>query len=349
MKLKYLLLSISTLIWAGCHSALADLITTPVSYQMVADDILLDGVVEASKQSTASAQTAGQVIAVNYDVHDIVERDAVILRLTDKKQRAERDQANASLKEAGSHLREAKNELARMKGIYAKKLASQAQMDRATTAYQTSKARVDAAKAQLVQAQEQLDFTVVSAPWAGIMQERHVELGEFVNVGQPLMTGISLEELRVEVKVPQRLASQVKSSEYSNVLLDDGRVFKSSDILFFPQAIAASSSFRVRINLPQTVDKLFPGMFVKVSFAGQPTRQLLVDAKAVMYRSELTAVYVSTKSGLRLRQIKTGRQFAEKMVVLAGLQAGENVVIDPVAAGIQLKTLESKLNTESAE
>lgn len=338
MKRNYpFVLASVLLVCSGFLTVSAALPTSQVEYQTIADEIRLDGVVEAVKQSTASAQTTGQVIEINYDVHDFVERDAVILRLTDKKQRAARDEAAASLKEAETRLQEAQRELVRIQGIFARKLTSQAQMDAASAAFSAAKARVEASRANLVQAQEQLDFTTIEAPWSGILLERHIEVGEAVSVGQPLMTGLSLEELRVDVSVPQRFFSAFRQSDAVTVDLDSGEKIQPESKVFFPQAIARSASFRVRLNLPAGIDDLFPGMFVKVTFAGESKPRLVVDSAAILQRSELTAVYVQTDSGPRLRQVKVGREYGNKTEVIAGLQSGETVILNPVAAGILLK------------
>ena len=235
MKRNYPFVLASVLLaCSGFLTVSAALPTSQVEYQTIADEIRLDGVVEAVKQSTASAQTTGQVIEINYDVHDFVERDAVILRLTDKKQRAARDEAAASLKEAETRLQEAQRELVRIQGIFARKLTSQAQMDAASAAFSAAKARVEASRANLVQAQEQLDFTTIEAPWSGILLERHIEVGEAVSIGQPLMTGLSLEELRVDVSVPQRFFSAFRQSDAVTVDLDSGEKIQPESKVFFP-------------------------------------------------------------------------------------------------------------------
>jgi multidrug efflux pump subunit AcrA (membrane-fusion protein) len=80
-------------------------------------------------------------------------------------------------------------------------------------------------------------------------------------------------------------------------------------------------------------------MLVKVAFAIGELQELTVPAEAVVRRSEVTAVYIQNEKGeLFLRPIRIGRITADQRIpVLAGLQAGEQVITDPIAAGIQLK------------
>ena len=176
------------------------------------------------------------------------------------------------------------------------------------------------------------------APYAGIVTERHVEVGETVRVGQPLMSGLSLEKLRVIVDVPQEIAAQVRELKKAFVQTADGRV-EAVGVTIFPFADSASNTFRVRVELPDGQFGLYPGMFVKVAFVIGRTHRLLVPTAALIQRSEVTGVYVvDDKERVRMRQVRVGDTFGDRTEVLAGLSDGERVADDPVTAGIYLKT-----------
>jgi len=186
-----------------------------------------------------------------------------------------------------------------------------------------------------------LDHTVVRAPYSGIVVKRHVELGETANVGQPLMTGLSLEHLRATVALPQGMVQQVRANDKAFVVLP-GPVHKrleADKLVVFPYADPVSHTFKVRVNLPQGISGLYPGMLIKVGFVTGTTRALLIPAAAVVYRSEVTGVYVvSPKGQVALREIRLGRRYGDKQyIVLAGLQQGERVALDPIQAGVYLK------------
>jgi len=93
------------------------------------------------------------------------------------------------------------------------------------------------------------------------------------------------------------------------------------------------------MNLPKDLQGVRSGTFVKVTFVTGETRRLLIPHQAVVHRSELTAVYVADAGGtISLRQVRVGRVYGDKMIeVLSGLQEGENVVLDPIEAGLALK------------
>jgi len=299
---------------------------------------VLDGTVEAVNRGTVSAQTSGRVLQINYDVDDFVEKGAVLLRLRDATQRANLDQARATREEAQSRFIEARDEQQRVRELHRKNLVSKSQMDAANAALNASNAQVKSADARITQAQEQLSNTVIKAPYSGIVTERMVEVGEIASVGQPLVSGISLEKLRVTVNVPQRVIEAVRNAGKAQVIFDDGRIAESSDLVFFPYANPQTNTFQVRIRLADSVKGVFPGMFAKVAFTIDQAQRLLVPETAIAYRSELTGIYViSDADEVNLRQVRLGRHVGDQVELLAGAEAGQRVALNPAAAGVFVK------------
>ena len=297
-----------------------------------------DGTVEAVNQATMSAQTAGRIAEVFYDVDDYVEPGDPIVRFTDVEQQSALRQARASLEEALARQKQADAEFERARGLFESGSSSRREYDQALAARDAAAARVAAARSAVATAEQQLEYTLVRAPYAGIVTERHVEVGEAVSVGQPLMSGLSLESLRVIVNLPQQVAAKVRVHKEAHVLTDEGRVAAES-ITIFPFADSASNTFTVRVELPAGQFALYPGMFVKVAFVIGDAERLLVPTRALLRRSEVTGVYVvSTDGEVRLRQVRAGNTFGDRTEILAGLSAGERIALDPVRAGIYVKS-----------
>ncbi len=302
-----------------------------------AHEIRLDGTIEAVNRATVQAQTGGEIVEILFDVDDYVERGAVLLRMKDTEQRARVRRAEAALSEAEARLRQAESEYARIRGIFEKKLVSRSAMDKATAELKAARARVRQAKAALAEAREQLEHTVVRAPYSGIVVERHVQVGEIATPGKPLMTGISLETLRAVVMLPQKWVSAVREQRKARVYWA-GRTFESRRVTVYPYGDERAHTFKTRVRLEGDLKGLYPGMLVKVGFRTGTRRVLAVPAEAIMHRSEVTAVYVVDDAGIHLRQIRAGRPVDGGLVeVLAGLEAGERVALDPIRATFALK------------
>jgi len=337
MNLKYWLTGIAFLGLSQLAVA-TDLKVIIAQSQLSKQERLFDAVIEAVHQSTMSSQIVGRVVEINYDVDDFVPKGSVILHFRDTEPQARLDQAKAGLGEAQARRKEADDEYQRVKDIYARKLVAQSELDRAAAGQKAAQARLKAAEAKLAEAREQLDHTVIKAPFSGYVTQRHVEVGETVGVGQPLMSGFSYEHLRATVQIPQVFVDSVRQHGKARVILKDDQSVEAESLRVFPYADQKGHSFKVRVNLPQADYGVYPGMFVKVAFVTGEVERLLILADAVVKRSELTGVYVLAEDGrVSLRQIRVGRRIGNQVEVLAGLSVGERIAVDPIAAGIELK------------
>jgi RND family efflux transporter MFP subunit len=313
------------------------LATLTVGYETAARERVWDGTVEAVNQATVSAQTSGRVAEIFYDVDDFVEAGAPIMRFTDTEQRAALDSARGAFVEAQARTAEADSELTRIAAMFENGTVARARFDQAQANRDAAAARLESARAGVTNAEQQLQYTVVRAPYAGIVSRRHVEIGEIVRPGAPLMSGLSLEQVRVVVDVPQSMLAPIRNIGRASVYVGDGAPIAAESLTFFPIADAATNTFRVRASLPAAGVTLYPGTFVKIGFVVGEAQRLLLPASAIVRRSELAAVYVVGDEAVTLRQVRLGRRYGDNVEVLAGLAAQENVAIDPVAAGVYLQ------------
>ncbi|MBP0048044.1 efflux RND transporter periplasmic adaptor subunit [Marinobacterium sp. AK62] len=323
-----LLLALSTGAFAAETSPPSHLV---VERQTLEEHLLLDGVIEAVQQSTVSAQTSGRVTALPFDVDDSVPAGALIVQLEDSEQQARFSQAQAGLREAQAGLTDARQQFSRIQSLHERKLVANQALDQARNQLNAAEARLARAEAALAEARKQLDYTRITAPYGGILVERHVELGESVNPGQPLLTGLSLEHLRVVVDLPQQYAGLAREQRRARVTLPNGSELETGDMTFYPYADPATHTFRLRMPLTEPDGQLYPGMLVKVSVPVGHHDAIWIPAEAVLHRSELRAVFVlDTDDHPRLRQVRLGVRNGDQVEVLAGLKAGERIVSRPL-------------------
>lgn len=285
----------------------------------------IDGLIEAVNQATITAQTSGRITKIYFDVDDYVKKGDILIEFSNKGQRAAFNAAQANLKQAEADYN-------RTKEIYAEKLVAKAVLDKAEATYKS-------AKAHLEQAQEELGYTEVRAPYSGIVVQRYVEVGENAAVGQKLMTGLSLESLRAKVSIPQEMIYGVREHKQAFLLYKDGQRVAAESMRISAYADPVSHSFAVQVYLPKGEYGVYPGMYAKVVFVLGEDQALKIPYASAVHRSEVTAVYVvDAKQQISFRQVRLGKRSADGLVeVLAGLQVGERVAIDPVYAGVLLK------------
>lgn len=317
----------------GQQTSLSRPLTTAVAERKeLQETVHLDGVIEAVQQSTVSAQTSGTVQSLPYDVDDSVAAGDLIVQLEDSEQRSRLRQAQAGLEEAEAAAADARQRFERIEAVHERGLVSRQEFDQARNNLAAARARVERAKGAVSEAQEQLSYTRVVAPYGGILTERHVEVGESVNPGQPLLSGLSLEQLRVVVDLPQKYAELARTERQAKVTLGDGRVLETGEMTFYPYANPQTHTFRLRMRLSEPNGSLFPGMLVKVGVPVASREALWVPASSLIQRSELRAVFVLDEQGRpRLRQVRTGVSDNGRLEILAGLSEGERVVTNPSA------------------
>ena len=233
----------------------------------------------------------------------------------------------------------ARKELARQRHLFQKRYISQAALDQAEAQFKATEAGVRGSLAQAGAAHTQTGFFTLTAPYSGTVAEVTAEVGDMALPGKPLLTVYDPAAMRVVAPLPQGkkalLASQTPVRLELPALPEAQRWQQARSVNLLPTADAGSQTIQVRLSLPQLGAQLMPGMFARAYFplAGDSHPRLLVPRQAIVRRTELNAVYVVTpQNQVQLRQVRLGRQLGDEVEILAGVQAGEAVALDPIAA-----------------
>lgn len=292
----------------------------------------VDGTVEAVNHATVAAQTSGRVTAIYFDVGDHVPAGAVLIRLRATEQHAALQQAKAAWSTADARASEAQTRYRRILDMYDRQVVPKASLDQATADRDAAVAQLSAARAAVDSAAQGVDYTEIRAPYAGVVTQRLVEVGETVAPGTPLMSGVSLQQLRVAVDIPQSVVDAVRRNMKAAVYFD-GRRIEATHVTVFPVASTSSNSFRAWLDLPADIARVYPGMFVKAGLVTGERDRLLVPASAIVRRSSVTAVYLILAGGwTSMQQVRLGEPIGNSFEVLSGLVPGDRVALDPLAA-----------------
>jgi RND family efflux transporter MFP subunit len=296
-----------------------------------------EAVLEAVRQSTVAAQIAGRIVDLRFDVGDYVKKGEVIVRIDERAATQAVAASEAQVREAEAAARNARLTFERSRQLFAQKFISQAALDKAEADYKQAQARLAAVLAGAGAAATERSFATIVAPYSGVVSARHVELGEMAVPGKPLMTGFDPSSLRAVANVPQSQVPAIQASGRARVEIPSlGRWIEARAITVVPAADPRTHTTRVRLDLPEDLRGVYPGVFARAHFTVGRAERLLVPREAVFRRSELTAVYVLDDKGYpRLRQVRLGTAGDERAVeVLAGLKPGERVALEPVKAGM---------------
>ncbi|MDO8262491.1 MAG: efflux RND transporter periplasmic adaptor subunit [Gallionella sp.] len=336
---KSWILGVLSLLLQGVVTAHAagQLAVAAVQYREVAQSYAVEGLVEATRQSTVSAQIGGRIKEINFDVGSRVNKGQVILRIDERETGQALAGSNAQVLQAQATLQNAKAAYERSRQLFAQKFISQSALDKAQADYQVARAQAAASEAGAGQASLAHGYSAVIAPYGGVVAARLVEVGEMVMPGKPLMTGFDPAGMRVVVSVPQYRLPEIGSNPKVMVEVPSlNRWINAASVTVQPMADTRTHSTQVRVYLPVNEEGVYPGMFVRAHFVVGKANKLVIPVSAVLRRSEVVAVYVVDEKGdVKLRQVRLGDTTADGAVeVLAGLNPGEQVALEPVKAGI---------------
>ncbi len=295
------------------------------------------GTVESVRKARLSAEVSGRVEALPYDAADAVEAGAVLVRLDDSDLRARLAVARAALAAAEARLKEARQEFNRTRRLYEQESASEQQMERATAALDRARAEQSRRKAEIGRLRIQLDKTTIAAPFGGVVVARHIETGELARPGTPLITLIDPERLRLVARVQEsrlpELAADGRARAWVPAL---GERFPADRVTVIPQGDPRTHTFEVRLRLPAGTGAS-AGMFGRAELSLGTWQTLLVPGRAIVRRSEITGVYVVADERVSFRLVELGEETPDGWEVLAGLQPGERIALEPERALRYLK------------
>ena len=339
-KFEFWILASYIFIFSALAQAGETIATTQVQYKEVAQTYSAEGVVEATRQSTVSAQISGRVKEVHFDIGDKVKKGQIILRIDER----EADQAvagsQAQVLQAQAALQNAKVNYERSLQLFTQKFISQSALDKALSDYKMAQAQAAASEAGAKQSSIAQAYTTVIAPYGGVVSARMVELGEMVTVGKPLMTGFDPSQMRVIVNVPQYKLAEIGAQPSAKIEIPSlAKWLKPASVMVQPAADARTHSTQVKITLSDNEIGLYPGMFVRAHFVVGKVKKLLIPASAIVKRSEVVGAYVMSEKGvMSLRQIRISDVNSENEVeILSGLTEGERVAVDAIKAGMTIK------------
>ncbi|CDM24126.1 efflux transporter, RND family, MFP subunit, putative [Castellaniella defragrans 65Phen] len=306
--------------------------TAPVLAVESPDRLEIDGVVEAVRQATIAAQVAGAVTAVEVQAGDAVRAGQVLLRLDGADAGQAREAARALAGEARAELALAQAEYARRKALYEQRYVSRAAYDQARARLAAARAQADAREAQARAAEARSGHFTVLAPHDGLLGRLDAHLGDMVMPGQPLAVLFDPGALRIRAEVPQRFIGRLAPRARAAGPADVPAPPEGLPVQVLPARDAASLTGTVRLALPPGARGPAPGSPVRIAFELRDTARtrLWIPTRAIVRRTGVAGVYVLGADGAaRLRQVRPGPEAGDATEILAGLDAGERVVLDP--------------------
>jgi RND family efflux transporter MFP subunit len=271
------------------------------------------GAVISPSLAQVSSQVPGRVVKIRVEAGDRVKAGQVLVSLSAPEFQARLSQAQAQLKQAAADYQ-------RYKFLFKEGAASPQEFGAMEARYKT-------ARAQVAEAATLTGYTMVKAPAAMVVAERKVAVGDVVQPGQPLITLYNPARLQIEGEVNDNYREQVKVGKVARVTVPAVKFTGELPLAeVFPISAAGSRTFKVRTGWVQN-PALVPGMFARLSLPLGATLGLLIPKAAVHTVGQLTMVKVVVDHTAQLRQVKLGQKEGDQVEVLAGLKAGDRIIL----------------------
>lgn len=276
------------------------------------------GTVRPVDAAVLSAKVAGTIDFVDADPGRRVRAGDVLVRIDDREIRARLESAQAALDQA-------ERDFARFQKLHADRVIT-------TQEFEAAQTKLRAARAAKDEAETALAYTVVAAPFDGVVTRRHVQRGDLAVPGRALVEVENPGALRLEATVPESLAPVLELGQRLGVRIDAARALLEGVVAeIAPVSDPASRTVLVKLDLPPHAG-VRSGQFGRLRVPAPDRAALRIPESALIRRGHLEFVVVNDEGTARLRIVRTGRREQGMVEVLAGLEEGEEVFSDGAQA-----------------
>ena len=359
-----------------------DVTAQPVVERAITRTLRVTGSLTADEQAEVSAETSGRIVKTPVERGSNVGQGALLVQIAGEQTAAQMEeaQANADRIRAGlalgandaldvervpnvanakAELTLAEADFTRFKSLLDQRVVSQAEFDQQRTRVEAARQRyeaqrntaqqdfrsLEAARARVAIARKSLGDTTVRAPFAGVVVERKVSVGDYVSPGTQVATVVKINPLRVLLTVPEQSVGLVKVGQPVNLQVDayPNRTFTGTVRFVSPSLRADQRALTVEALVPNPSGELKPGFFATAHIEqSEKAQALLIDRRAIREVGKTNRVFVLAGDTVQERIVTLG-QIAEPLVeVVSGLSAGDRVAIGGAAltdgAKVQVRT-----------
>ncbi len=346
----------------------------------IARFIEVTGTLTAQESAEVAAEIAGRIVATPVERGSRVGSAGELIRIaaTEVDAQAREAEANAAQIEARLGIaggqsfeaarvpevanadaarRLARTDFERARTLHAGKMISQAEFDQKSAQLESADRQYDvarngaeqqyqslmAARARVTVARKAVADTVVRSPFAGLVGERFVSVGDYVTRGTKVASVMRVDPLRVELTVPEQYVAAVAAGRDVTFQVDayPGETFTGQVRYVSPSVTAATRALIVEAVVPNATGRLKPGFFATARIAqSSSTPALLVPASAVRTVAGTARVFVVAGDRVEERVVMVGQQVDQRIEITDGLAAGERVAasgVETLADGVRVQ------------
>jgi len=301
-----------------------------------------DATLTAGEEGTVGAKAPGKVMQILFQEGDTVAKGTPLVTLDSQdisdQLKASQDQlaaVKAGLPKAEANLETAQRNYNNAKVLFEAKAISKNDMNDAETALKVAQADLKALEANIEVArqgvdslQHSVDDMVIKAPLDGIVDEKNVEVGQYVNPGVPLAKVKNISVVNAVFKIAQNDADKIKIGQKAQVRLSgDNQIYDGTVRYISTAANTASRTFDCKVEVPNKDNRLKPGTYAKVDITGSSeVAVLVIPLQAVAGNEESYYVFTDENGVARRNDVTLGKTYNDWIEVKSGLAEGASVI-----------------------
>ncbi|MFT5698332.1 MAG: RND family efflux transporter MFP subunit [Desulforhopalus sp.] len=288
-----------------------------VTREVASNQIELVGTVEAVEQAEISSKITGNILSIAIDLGSRIKKGDLLIKLS-------AGEISAQMQQAGAQLEQAKRNLAREEKLLKQNAAT-------PETVKSLKDTVRIAQAAYLETQTMLDYTIISAPFDGIITQKPANAGDLATPGKPLLRIEGENNLQILTDIPEAMIHRITSGDILHATIPaTGSKVTGVVTEVSPIADPSSRTTPIKIKIDAELN-LRSGQFARVTLALDESETFAIPPTAVLPYGQLERVFVTKDNQAQLRLVRTGVTLLgadgkERIEVLSGLSEGETVI-----------------------
>ena len=292
------------------------------------------GQVEATKSANLSTRMMGYVQDLPVKTGQKVNKGDLLISVSNTDLLAKKGQVEAGVMQAEAAFKNADKDYERFQALFAKKSASQKELDDMTTRYEMAKAGLEVARQMENEVNAQFSYANIRAPFSGVVINTFVKEGDMANPGMPLVSMEAPGKMQIVAMVSESEIKYVHEGLAADISLKSiGKTIEGTVSEVSLSAKNTGGQYVVKIDM-ESDSSVFAGMYANVQIhANRKSNQaenesVWIPEDALVHQGQLTGVYtIGNENAAILRWLRTGRNNGEAVEVLSGLKSDETFIV----------------------
>jgi RND family efflux transporter MFP subunit len=317
------------------HTAISVRVTTPAANEQ--QTINVSGQVEAATSANISTRIMGYITRINVKVGDKVSKGQLLATISNQDILAKRAQTEAMIAEAEAAYKSAQKDYERFTTLYKQQSASAKELDNISLQYTSAQSRLESARQIRNEVNASLNYTSLTAPFAGVITQKLADAGSMANPGMPILTLEQSGTYQVSAAVPENAILQIHQGSSATINISAvNKTFTGTIAQISQSSQLSGGQYIIKLDIPdQEKKELLAGMYANVSIpvpkatANQGSNdQVLVPLSCIEHKNALTGLYtVGNNNTALLRWVRLGKVYRNQVEVLSGLAANEQFIV----------------------